>query len=103
MPEAAATRLPARHRGTKVAISVDGRMIDAYAGEMLAAALMASGVVCLRRSPKAHTPRGAFCLMGVCQECVVLIEGRLRQACLTVVADGLKVEFVNRIPGTLTP
>ena len=37
-------------------------------------------------------PRGAFCFMGVCQECIVLIDGRQTEACRTLVHDGLVVE-----------
>jgi D-hydroxyproline dehydrogenase subunit gamma len=97
MPEHAAIRMPARQRGATVAIAVDGATIEAQAGEMLAATLLAAGNVGLRRSPNAGTPRGAFCLMGVCQECLVRVDGRQRQACLTVVAQGMKVELVERI------
>jgi len=97
MPEHVATRLPDQQRGAKVALTVDGETIEAHRGEMLAAALMASGIVRLRESPHAGTPRGAFCLMGVCQECLVRIDGKLRQACLTTVTEGLDVHFVDRI------
>jgi D-hydroxyproline dehydrogenase subunit gamma len=97
MPEQAAVRMPARQRGATVAIAVAGATIEARAGEMLAATLMAAGIVGLRRSPHAGTPRGAFCLMGVCQECLVRVNDRQRQACLTVVADGMKVELVERV------
>jgi len=76
-----------------VVLSVDGRHVRAHAGEMVAAALMAAGIVKLRLSP-GGAPRGAFCLMGVCQECVVRIDGQTRQACLTPVADGMVVELI---------
>jgi len=97
MPDHTATRLPTLQRGAKVTISVDGRMIEAHRGEMLAAALMAGGVVRLRESPNTGSPRGAFCLMGVCQECLIKIDGKLRQACLTTVTEGLEVQLINRI------
>jgi predicted molibdopterin-dependent oxidoreductase YjgC len=76
-----------------VNIVVDGFTIAAYAGENLAAALMASGVLRLRHSPRSAAPRGAFCLMGVCQECVVQVNGALRQACLVPIEQGLVVEL----------
>lgn len=82
-------------RGAPVVILVDGLPVAAHAGEMLAAALLAAGVVELRSSPNAGTPRGAFCLMGVCQECVVRIDGKLRQACMVTVRDGLNVELLK--------
>ena len=45
--------------------------------------------------PRTGSPRGAFCMMGVCQECLVRIDGVLRQACLTPVEDGMRVESVD--------
>ena len=73
-----------RAAGPKVRVLVDGQPLGAHEGEMLAAALLAAGVVRLRSSPLDHAPRGAFCLMGVCQECLVRIDGVTRQACLGV-------------------
>jgi predicted molibdopterin-dependent oxidoreductase YjgC len=78
-------------RGAKVTFTFNGRPIEAHAGEMLAAALMAAGIFRLRSSPSWGGPRGAFCLMGVCQECLVRVGGRLQQSCIVRVQDGLKV------------
>lgn len=74
-----------------VVITVDGVSLAATAGQSVAAALIAAGVTTLRRSPGAGAPRGAFCLMGACQECTVLIDGRPARACLTPVRAGLAV------------
>ncbi|MBT9291656.1 (2Fe-2S)-binding protein [Prosthecodimorpha staleyi] len=79
-------------RGRSVTILVDGQPVAAHEGETLAAALAAAGRATLRHSPRAGTARGAFCLMGVCQECLVRVDGRLCQACRVVVAEGLAVE-----------
>lgn len=91
MSKVGAVRMTGMPRGAPATISVDGQPVQAHAGEMLAAALLAAGIYRLRSSPNACTPRGAFCLMGVCQECLVRIDGKLRQACLTTVRDGLVV------------
>jgi predicted molibdopterin-dependent oxidoreductase YjgC len=77
--------------GGRVVIHVDGREVAAAPGISVAAALLAAGHATLRHSPTAGTPRGAFCLMGVCQECTVLIDGRAERACMTAVRDGLTV------------
>jgi hypothetical protein len=71
---------------------VDGQPVEARVGETVAAALMAAGFLQLRRSPGAGTARGAFCLMGVCQECVALVDGILRQTCLVLVEEGMAIE-----------
>jgi predicted molibdopterin-dependent oxidoreductase YjgC len=78
-------------RSEPVTISVDGRAVPAFAGESLAAALFAAGVRQLRASPRAATPRGMFCLMGVCQECVLWVDGRRTPACREPVRDGMTV------------
>jgi sarcosine oxidase subunit alpha len=76
-----------------VAIMVDGESISARAGDPLATALALAGRLRLRTSPHAGAPRGAFCHMGVCQECVLHVDGALRQACLTPVRAGMAVEL----------
>lgn len=78
-------------RGRRVRIQVDGRLVEAYEGETVAAALLAAGMVALRRSPRTGAPRGAFCMMGVCQECVVSIDGVPGPSCRVSVREGLDV------------
>ncbi len=79
-------------RGSPLAILVDGERIPCFAGETVAVALLAHGRRQLRRSPGAGGPRGAFCLMGACQECTIHIGGRPEPACMVEVREGLVVE-----------
>ncbi len=81
-------------RSRRVRFAFDGRAIEAHAGESVAAALLAAGVRTLRRAPVDGGPRGAFCLIGVCQECVVEIDGRRVEACRATVHEGLDVKRV---------
>lgn len=76
----------------KVSFSFDGERLSAYEGETLAAALYAQERRTLRTSRDDGGPRGAFCFMGICQECVVLIDGRRTEACRALVREGLVVE-----------
>lgn len=76
-----------------VEITVDGRPVRAFAGQSVAVALYAAGIVQLRRSPRDGTPRGMFCLIGVCQECVVRVDGRVVEACREPVRDGLVISL----------
>ena len=76
-------------RGAPVVILVDGEPVPCFAGETVAAALLAAGRRELRRSPREGGPRGAFCLMGACQECAIRIGGRVAPACMVEVRDGL--------------
>ncbi len=74
----------------------DRSPIEAFAGESVAAALLASGIRTLRVSPRTAQARGAFCWMGICQECTVTGDGVRRPACQVEVQDGLTV-----MPGTI--
>ena len=91
MPVSTAVRWSDDERDQAIELWVDGVSIEAYEGEMLAAALMAAGIWRLRDSPRAGSPRGAFCMMGVCQECLVRVDGRLVQSCRTKVAPRMNV------------
>lgn len=80
------------HRAAAVELFLDGRRYVAHAGESVAAALFAAGVKSLRASPRLKQPRGMFCLMGSCQECLVMIDGRRVLACQTPVANGMHID-----------
>lgn len=81
-------RIPGLQRPPAVTITVRGRAVIAHPGESLAAALIAAGLWRFGESEDPTRPRTAFCLMGVCQQCLVRVDGRLVQACLTPVASG---------------
>lgn len=91
-------RIQGATRPAEVSFTFDGAPQRAPAGEPLATALACAGVLGLRRSPAAGTPRGAFCFMGSCQECLVLVDGVPRQACLVPVRAGLDVRPVWDAP-----
>lgn len=77
----------------RVEFVVDGVAVRAPEGECLAVALACADLLRLRASPRAGGPRGAFCFMGVCQECAIRIDGELRQACLIPVRAGMAVSL----------
>lgn len=77
----------------EVTVTVDGQSVHLPEGMMLASALACADHVRLRLSPRLSAPRGAFCLMGACQECAIHVNGELRQACQTPVCEGLVVEL----------
>jgi len=79
-------------RGPAVELSFDGTPIEAYAGESVAAALHAADVRALRRTRHGDAPRGLFCAIGSCHDCLVRIDGGGPvRACLTPVHDGMSV------------
>jgi D-hydroxyproline dehydrogenase subunit gamma len=76
-----------------VALSVDGRPIIARTGDSVAAALLAAGILACRSTPVSGAPRAPYCMMGVCFECLVTLDGvGSRQACLIRVRDGMRIE-----------
>lgn len=70
----------------------DDEPIVVRAGMSLAAALWEAGVRVLGRNPADGSPRGMFCAMGVCQECVVMVDGMRVEACRMLVRDGMVVQ-----------
>lgn len=72
-------------------IIVNGRPVQADAGQTVHAALLAAGILALRKS-RTGEPRGIFCGMGICYECLVTIDGVPHQrACMRVVQPGMTV------------
>lgn len=79
--------------GASVALTVDGKQVAARAGDTVAAALIAAGIAHCRTTPVTGAPRAPYCLMGVCFECLVTVDGvGSRQACLVPVREGMAVE-----------
>jgi len=55
-----------------------------------AAALLAAGVAAMRDSPVDGSPRAPYCMMGVCYECQLEIDGRQnQQSCLVKARAGM--------------
>jgi predicted molibdopterin-dependent oxidoreductase YjgC len=73
-------------------ISFDDRQIPCRPGESIAAALLAAGVQRFRSTPVSGADRMPFCMIGVCFDCLVEVDGRPdQQACLIPVTDGMSV------------
>jgi predicted molibdopterin-dependent oxidoreductase YjgC len=74
-------------------MTFDGVPVSAFAGQTIAAALLAQGLRIFRYSPRKGQPRGLFCGMGICFDCLVQVDGRPNVgACQTAVADGMCVQ-----------
>ena len=76
-------------RPEQFTIDVDGTAVDAYAGESLAAVLLAGGIRAFRTTTSG--PRGPYCNMGVCFDCVVEVDGVRMRACMTTARPGMRV------------
>ncbi len=77
----------------EITFYVNGQPAIAHQGETIHAALISAGYRQLRQS-KTRQPRGVFCGMGVCYECLVTIDnGPRKQACVTIVEEGMEVQI----------
>ncbi len=77
-------------------IQVDGESLPARRGQTVAAVLTGAGRLVLRRTASG-APRGVFCGMGVCYDCVVTIDGVPDQrACMTPARPGMWVQTHSR-------
>ncbi len=75
-----------------VTLTVEGRVVEAREGDSVALALLAAGVGHTRTTPVSGAPRAPLCLMGVCFECLVNLDGQPNvQACMREVRDGMRV------------
>lgn len=79
-------------KGRKVSFSFDGKEIEGYEGEPIAAALKAAGVMVHRYTQKEHKPRGIFCAIGRCSDCVMIVDGVPNvRTCITPLKEGMAV------------
>jgi len=75
-----------------VAVEVEGRAVTVPAGASAAAAVLAAGLPSIRDSAVSGAPRGPYCLMGICFECLAEIDGvPNRQSCMVPVAPGMRI------------
>ncbi|QHL91617.1 FAD-binding protein [Sphingomonas changnyeongensis] len=86
--------LPGLARRDRFSISFEGRDIDAWPGESVAAALINAGEAAMRTTA-GGAPRGLWCGMGVCGECRVVIDGEVARACMAMARPG---QVVARAP-----
>ena len=78
---------------------VNGHELNAPTGVSVAAALLTGGHTSIRHTPVTGSPRGPWCLMGACFDCLVTIDGAAdMQACLTPVRDGMRIELQSPNP-----
>ena len=77
-------------KGDSFTVSVDGTEVTAYDGDSVAAVLMRDGRASWRRTRHGNRPRGLFCGIGACQDCLVTVDG----------VDGVRACVAPAAPGT---
>ncbi|MBI5712261.1 MAG: (2Fe-2S)-binding protein [Chloroflexi bacterium] len=87
-----AKRIKGIERGAAITIKVNGSAVSAHAGESVAAALAAAGFRAVRKTEASGSPRGLFCGMGMCYDCLATIDGIPNtRTCLAEVREGLEI------------
>lgn len=77
----------------EVTFTFNGKNFKGVEGQSIAAALMATGIRELRKTRFNEEPRLIFCGIGICFDCVVVVDGIANQrACLVEIVDGAKIE-----------
>ncbi len=80
-------------KGREVTFTFDGKEMKGCEGEPIAMALKANGVMIHRYTKKEHKPRGIFCAIGRCTDCVMVVNGKLNvRTCITPLEEGMVVQ-----------
>ncbi|MDD3367582.1 MAG: (2Fe-2S)-binding protein [Lachnospiraceae bacterium] len=80
-------------KGKLVKFFYNDQEIEGYEGEPIAAALKAAGLMVHRYTKKEHKPRGIFCAIGRCTDCVMVVDGKPNiRTCVTPLKEGMKVQ-----------
>jgi len=75
-----------------VEFTFEGAPVTAYVGDSVAMALWAAESSSVRNSSREGEPRGVLCNMGICYECLVVVDGETVRSCTTLVRAGMNVQ-----------
>lgn len=82
-------------------VFIDGEPHSGSHGDTVAATLLAAGKIQVRKSAVSGTWRGPYCMMGVCFECRVSIDGLSNvQGCLVAAREGMRIDTGTSRSGT---
>lgn len=85
--------LGSTEKGKMVTFTFDGKEVEGYEGEPIAMALKAAGLMVHRYTQKEHKPRGIFCAIGRCTDCVMVVDGKPNiRTCVTPLQAGMEVK-----------
>lgn len=81
------------NKGRTVKFTFDGKTVEGCEGEPIAMALKNAGVMVHRYTKKKGMPRGIFCAIGRCTDCVMIVDGKPNiRTCITPLKEGMTVE-----------
>lgn len=81
-------------RPATVTLVVDGRTVSVPQGSSVAVAVFAADMSHIRRTPVSGAPRLPYCMMGVCFDCLTVIDGvPNQQSCMVPASEGMQVNI----------
>ncbi len=83
---------------TEISFYWQGESLAALSGETISAALFANGIRVFGHHHKDQSPQGIFCANGQCSQCMVMINGIPKKACMEEVTEGMLVEPLDGFP-----
>jgi predicted molibdopterin-dependent oxidoreductase YjgC len=82
-----------RDTAPTVRVTLDGTALDAPAGESVAALLLVHAEATFRTTAVSGSPRAPYCMMGVCHDCLVEIDGVAnQQGCRVRLCEGMDIK-----------
>ncbi len=76
-----------------VEVTLNGQKIQVSQGMTVAAAALTQGLRFTRTTPVSNSKRLPFCMMGVCYDCLMIIDGKANQrACSTYIKKGMQIK-----------
>ncbi|MBA3045872.1 MAG: FAD-dependent oxidoreductase [Candidatus Thermoplasmatota archaeon] len=94
------TQHPILATGEKATVNFtfNGKSYKAMSGEPVSSAMMAHGINVFNTHHKDGAPQGIFCANGQCAQCLVLVNGNPKKACITTVEEGMNVRSIEGLP-----
>lgn len=87
-------------RGKRISFFYNDRELEGYEGEPIAVALKDAGVMVHRYTRRTHEPRGIFCAIGRCTDCVMIVDGKPNiRTCITPLKAGMHVRTQYGVSG----
>lgn len=81
------------NRGKRINFTLDGKAMEGYEGESIAAALDADGVKVLGHTHNGNRARGFYCAIGNCSSCLMTVNGEPNvRICIVNLEEGMVVE-----------
>ena len=82
----------------KIEFFFNDKKILGKSGEVISSALIAAGIDIFSHHPKDGAPQGIFCANGQCAQCMVIVDGVPKKACMTKLKAGMKIESCEGLP-----